>query len=76
MAASKSARGEAGPRSFPPEAVVAVKAVACELPSRLKVPLSRLHVPDIASEAVSRGIVAEISGKTVWRRLSEDAIKP
>ena len=39
-------------------------------------PLSRLHVPDIASEVVSRGIVAEISGTTVWRWLSEDAIKP
>jgi hypothetical protein len=30
--------------------VVAVKAMACELPGRLGVPLSRLHVPDIAFE--------------------------
>ena len=66
----------AGPRSFPPEVVVAVKALACELPSRLGVPLSRLHVPDIAAEVVSRGIVAEISGTTIWRWLAEDAIKP
>ena len=29
---------------------MAVKALACELPSRLGVPLSRLHVPDIAGE--------------------------
>ena len=64
------------PPVFSPEVVVAVKALACELPSRLEVPLSRLYVPDIASEAVSRGIVAKISGKTVWRWLSEDAIKP
>ena len=56
--------------------VVAVKALACELPSRLGVPLSRLHLPDIAAEVVSRGIVAEISGTTVWRWLSEDAIRP
>lgn len=49
---------------------------ACELPSRLGVPLSRLHVPDIRAEVVSRGIVAEISGKTIWRWLSEDAIRP
>ena len=63
-------------RSFPPEVVVAVKALACELPSRLGVPLSRLHVPDIAAEVVSRGIVVEISGTTVWRWLSEDAIRP
>jgi hypothetical protein len=56
--------------------VVAVKALACELPARLEVPLSRLHVPDIAAEARARGIVAEISGTTIWRWLSEDAIRP
>ena len=66
----------AGPRSFPPEVVVAVKALACELPSRLGVPLSRLHVPDIATEVVARGIAAEVSGTTIWRWLSEDAIRP
>jgi hypothetical protein len=55
---------------------VAVKALACELPSRLGVPLSRLHVPDIASEVTTRGIVAEISGTTIWRWLSDDAIRP
>jgi hypothetical protein len=65
-----------GRRSFPPEVVVAVKALACELPSRLGVPLSRLHVPDIAAEVRGRGIVAEISGTTIWRWLSEDAIRP
>ncbi len=64
------------PRSFPPEVVVAVKSLACELPSRLGVPLSRLHVPDIVEEVRSRGIVAEISGTTIWRWLSEDAIQP
>jgi hypothetical protein len=56
--------------------VVAVKALARELPSRLGVPLSRLHVPDIATEVRRRGIVAEISGTTIWRWLSEDAIRP
>jgi hypothetical protein len=56
--------------------VVAVKALACELPSRLGVPLSRFHVPDLAAEAVERGIVAEISRTTIWRWLSEDAIRP
>lgn len=55
---------------------MAVKALACELPSRLGVPLSRLHVPDIVAEACAGGIVADISGTTVWRWLSEDAIKP
>jgi hypothetical protein len=66
----------ADPRPFPPEVVIAVKALACELPSRLGVPLSRLHVPDIATEVVARGIAADISGTTIWRWLSEDAIRP
>ena len=72
----RSAPEAADPRSFPPEVVVAIKALACELPSRLGVPLSRFHVPDLATEAVGRGIVAEISGTTIWRWLSEDAIRP
>jgi DDE superfamily endonuclease len=40
------------------------------------VPLSRLHIPDIRTEAIARGIVAAISDTTIWRWLSEDAIKP
>jgi len=39
-------------------------------------PLSRLHVPDIATEVAARGIAADISGTTIWRWLSEDAIRP
>src|SRR6266571_1551877 len=62
--------------SFPPEVVVEVKALACQLPAELGLPLSRLHVPDIRSEAVRRGIVATISEATVWRWLTEDAIRP
>ncbi|MCA1705173.1 MAG: hypothetical protein LC808_18710 [Actinobacteria bacterium] len=56
--------------------VVAVKALACELPSRLGMPFSRLQVPDIVTEVVTRGIAADISGTTIWRWLSEDAIRP
>lgn len=56
--------------------VVAVKAIACELPVRLGLPFSRLQVPDIQAEVVSRGLVASISGATIWRWLNEDAIKP
>ena len=33
-------------------------------------------MPDLATEAISRGIVAEISDTTIWRWLSEDAIRP
>lgn len=60
----------------PPDVVVQIKALACELPSENGIPLSRLSSTDIATEAVSRGIVAHISGTTVWRWLDEDAIKP
>lgn len=56
--------------------MVAVKAIACELPARLGLPLSRLQVPDIQAEVISRGLVASISGMTIWRWLDEDAIKP
>jgi hypothetical protein len=72
----RSAPGPAAARVFPPELVVAVKAIACELPARLGLPLSRLHVPDIRAEVIRRGLVASISEVTIWRWLSEDAIKP
>lgn len=55
---------------------VDVKAVACELPWQHEVPLSRFSAQEIAREVVRRGLVAEISGTTVWRWLAEDAIRP
>jgi len=64
------------PQFFPPEVIVEVKAIACELPQRLGLPLSRLHVPDIRAEVLHRGLVAEISGTTIWRWLADDAIRP
>jgi hypothetical protein len=53
-----------------------IKALACQLPKDLGLPFSRLSRNDIAREAVKRGIVASISGTTVWRWLSADAIRP
>ncbi len=61
---------------FPPNIVIQVKALACELPFEKGIPLSRFSSDEIATAAMSRGIVAKISGSTVWRWLSEDAIKP
>lgn len=55
---------------------MAVKALACELPTTLGLPLSRLHVPDVREAAITQGLVAEISGTTIWRWLSDDAIRP
>ena len=56
--------------------MVEVKAVACELPAKRGLPLSRFSSEDIAREVIKRGIVARISGTTIWRWLNEDAIKP
>ena len=56
--------------------VVQVKALACEIPARLGIPLSRFSTSELAREAVARGFVASISGATVWRWLSVDALKP
>jgi hypothetical protein len=56
--------------------VVEVKALACELPSEQDLPFSRFSCQDIAREVVRRGIVASISGRTVWRWLDADAIRP
>jgi DDE superfamily endonuclease len=53
-----------------------VKALACELPATYGVPLSRWSAGEVAQEAIDRGLVAGISGSTVWRWLSEDAIRP
>ena len=64
-----------GPRFFPLELVVQIKAIACELPATLGLPLSRLSTADIVREAQRSGIVATISDKTVWRWLHDDAIR-
>ncbi len=68
---------EAGDRlAFPPSVIVEVKARACELPARLGLPLARFSLTDIRNEVLAQGIVAEISGSTLWRWLTSDAIRP
>jgi hypothetical protein len=56
--------------------VVQVKALACELPYDRGLPFSRLSCSDVARQAVECGLVASLSGTTVWRWLSADAIRP
>ena len=53
-----------------------IKALACELPHRLGLPLSRLSLADIQREVTAQGIVAQVSGTTLWRWLSADALRP
>ncbi|MGH9252107.1 MAG: transposase [Acidimicrobiales bacterium] len=42
--------------------MVAVKALACQLPTNTGAPLARWHCPDLARAAVEQGIVASLSG--------------
>jgi hypothetical protein len=53
-----------------------VKAIACELPKESGHPLSRYSRQDLVREVIQRGMVAQISGRTIWRWLDEDAIRP
>src|ERR1700752_4671663 len=68
---------EAGVKpAFPPSLVVQVKALACELPHPLGLLLSRFSIEEIRQHVISQGLVAEISGATLWRWLSSDALRP
>lgn len=64
------------PDLFPPAVIIEVKALACELPKKMGIPLSRLSISELHREVVERGIIAKVSGMTLWRWLAEDAIKP
>lgn len=64
------------PRSFSPQAVAEVKAMACEPPEQRDVPLSRWSSAELAARAVADGLVAAVSASTVRRWLAADAIKP
>ena len=64
------------PGAFPPLQIAEVKALACELSAEKGVPLSWWSSAELAREAIARGIVERISGVTVWRWLSADAIRP
>ncbi len=61
---------------FPPALVVQIKALACELPAIHGRPLSRWSIPDLVQEVCQSGLVARLSGSTLWRWLHEDAIRP
>ena len=74
--ASKSGRASGDLPAFPPSVVVAVKALACELPHETGLPLPRFSIPEIQREAMARGLVASIAETTIWRWLTEDAIRP
>jgi hypothetical protein len=55
---------------------VQIKALACELPATHGLALSHWSTPDIARQVCQSGLVASISGSTIWRWLHQDAIRP
>jgi transposase len=64
------------PPRFTAVQVAEVKALACQLPAEAGAPLSVWSCPELAREAITRGITDAISAATVARWLAEDALKP
>jgi transposase len=64
------------PPQFTPTQTAEVKALACQLPAETGTPLSKWSCPELAAEAVNRGIATAISATTIRRILASDTIKP
>jgi transposase len=64
------------PARFSAVQVAQVKSLACQLPARAGVPLSRWSCPELAREVVAQGVAEAMSASTVWRWLTREAIKP
>ncbi|MFD8219535.1 helix-turn-helix domain-containing protein [Streptomyces sp. NPDC059697] len=64
------------PPAFTPLQTAQVKALACQLPAETGVPLARWSCPELAREAMQRGIAPFVSACTVRRWLANDALKP
>jgi putative transposase len=58
------------PPKFTPEQITAIIALACEHPSQSGVPVSHWTPPELAREAIKRGIVDSISPRQVDRFLA------
>jgi hypothetical protein len=71
-----NSRARVGPELFPPELVVQVKALACQLPKQVGLPLSRWSMAELAQHVCQSGLIASVSESTIWRWLHEDAIRP
>ena len=72
----KNVLDRVAPGLFPPELVVQVKALACELPAAHNVPLSRWSLEELTQRVCQSALVAPLSNSTLWRWLHEDAIRP
>jgi hypothetical protein len=56
--------------------IAQIKALACQLPIKRGIPLSRFSITEIVREIISAAIVPSVSDSSVWRWLHEDAIRP
>jgi transposase len=72
----KERRRSGRPKVFTAEVVAEVKAIACELPARRGLPLSRISASEIVRELVDGGLAATISVSTVSRWLARDPLRP
>jgi len=64
------------PATFTPEQVAAIISLACELPADSGLPVSHWTPPELAREAIKRGIVATISPRHVDRFLARRTSGP
>ena len=72
----KNTPDRVAPGLFPPELIVQIKALACELPATHHVPLSRWSLGELTQHVCQSGLVAQLSTSTLWRWLHQDAIRP
>jgi DDE superfamily endonuclease len=72
----KSMLVRVAPGLFPPDLVVQIKALACELPAKHGLPLSRWSTDDLVRQICQSGLGASSSGSTLWRWLHQDAMRP
>lgn len=64
------------PPKLTPVQTAQIKAVACEQPAKLELPLSRFSLSEIVLWIKQAEIVPAISASTIWRLLHQDAIRP
>ena len=64
------------PPRFTPLQLAQLKALACQLPAETGTPLSAWSCPELAREAVTRGIFTAVSASSIRRILAADALKP
>ncbi len=64
------------PPKFKAIEITQIKAVACEQPAKLGLPLSRFSLAEIMIWIKRANIVSDISVSSIWRLLHHDVIRP